>query len=580
MLCTPQVWLGQKGPRVLEVLRILALMLCICSGHRDYLNYGIPEEGESGMTTEEPRQQRGTGVEDQTTFIFIHVESSKYSLPCSPAEMYVPDRTYHWSRDGEGSQFLSVSAQGFLTFQHFRGGDSGNYSCTVSYQEDGHLRTETFHYTILGYHVTGGLEALLIFRSQVCEEGAKKRFLWLLQESLGQVVSKHHCRLLLSESTCFPTVQEPLDEFNLQVQFQVSPFGPKWDTPCTSQTQAVITDCYHSAIRSSLLQAKLSMTQFLKEHRHFPITGAGAPHIMFTNHFVNFLETGHCARGYGQTQQLPKCPDCCSFITRKVLVMAAIIIWPPLICSCLIFLCCWGYRRRHKQKTPQEASMQLGRSKKTVIPAARTPEGPNIARTRRIAIDSSRTKPPGAFARANGGDTSKAVYTATGPVITAVSQTIPPVTSAAARASLEDTSKTPYAALSPDGAVNSQSIPLATSSSARASLEDTSKAPYAAAVPQTVVPLAISEALEDTSKVPYSAAGASSADESQAIPLVTATNLEDTGGAISKPVSQGTSLEDLPPPPTPAEQPSNGEFVFPPPPDFSFPAGSGTNRNV
>lgn len=54
------------------------------------------------------------------------------------------------------------------------------------------------------------------------------------------------------------------------------------------------------------------MTQFLKEHRHFPITGAGAPHIMFTNHFVNFLETGHCARGYGQTQQLPKCPDCCS----------------------------------------------------------------------------------------------------------------------------------------------------------------------------------------------------------------------------------------------------------------------------
>ncbi|XP_019355391.2 uncharacterized protein LOC109286234 [Alligator mississippiensis] len=220
MLCTPQVWLGQKGPRVLEVLRILALMLCICSGHRDYLNYGIPEEGESGMTTEEPRQQRGTGVEDQTTFIFIHVESSKYSLPCSPAEMYVPDRTYHWSRDGEGSQFLSVSAQGFLTFQHFRGGDSGNYSCTVSYQEDGHLRTETFHYTILGYHVTGGLEALLIFRSQVCEEGAKKRFLWLLQESLGQVVSKHHCRLLLSESTCFPTVQEPLDEFNLQVQFQ------------------------------------------------------------------------------------------------------------------------------------------------------------------------------------------------------------------------------------------------------------------------------------------------------------------------------------------------------------------------
>lgn len=34
--------------------------------------------------------------------IFIHMESSLYSLPCSPMEMGVEDPTYHWVQDRAG----------------------------------------------------------------------------------------------------------------------------------------------------------------------------------------------------------------------------------------------------------------------------------------------------------------------------------------------------------------------------------------------------------------------------------------------------------------------------------------------
>ncbi|CAM4716773.1 unnamed protein product [Caretta caretta] len=82
--------------------------------------------------------------------IFIHMDATEYSLPCSQREMHVTNPTYRWAQDRRESQLLSVSAQGALTFRHFQGGSSGNYSCTISYKEHRHPRAQTFHYKVMG----------------------------------------------------------------------------------------------------------------------------------------------------------------------------------------------------------------------------------------------------------------------------------------------------------------------------------------------------------------------------------------------------------------------------------------------
>ncbi|KAG6938270.1 hypothetical protein G0U57_006351, partial [Chelydra serpentina] len=278
-------------------------------GHGDYspdegVLAGTGTGGTAAKAGEEPRQPAGFGVEGQTIPIFIHMDATEYSLPCSPREMHVTNATYRWAQDKRESQLLSVGTQGALTFRHFQARSSGNYSCTVSYMEHSRPRAQTFHYTVRAYHVRGGLEALLVFRSRLCQEALKRRLLWSLQEALGRVASAQRCRLVLSKSSCFPTLQEPWDEFNLQVQFQVSPFGPEWDKLCDPYNQTMVIHCYRAAVRNNLLQAKLAMTRFLEKQGPFPITGAGAPRTVFNNRFTSFLKTEHCAGGYGLSLQL------------------------------------------------------------------------------------------------------------------------------------------------------------------------------------------------------------------------------------------------------------------------------------
>lgn len=41
--------------------------------------------------------------------VFIHMDSSLYSLPCSPIEMEVADPTYHWVQDRAGKVLAPLS---------------------------------------------------------------------------------------------------------------------------------------------------------------------------------------------------------------------------------------------------------------------------------------------------------------------------------------------------------------------------------------------------------------------------------------------------------------------------------------
>ncbi|NXW42325.1 ZPBP2 protein, partial [Nyctiprogne leucopyga] len=296
MLCTPCIWPDFGGPGLLGTVGILTLVLCSCSGQPASLTWDLPAS---------------SSWEHQGDLVFIHMESSLYSLPCSPMEMEVADPTYHWVRDRTDSKLFLVTKEGHLLFQHFQAGDSGKYSCTISYMKHGVPVSQTFHYSVFGYHVLGGLDTVLLFHSKFCEDKWTKSFLWGLQKKLRQLEIKQHCKLQLTATFCFPSLSNPSDESIIQVELEVSLFGPHWDEYCNSQDMEMVTNCYRKTVRHNLGQVQLALTRFFEEHKSFHITGAGIPNINFTNEFVGFLKTEQCNGGYGQTKQLLRCLECC-----------------------------------------------------------------------------------------------------------------------------------------------------------------------------------------------------------------------------------------------------------------------------
>ncbi|NXU53413.1 ZPBP2 protein, partial [Turnix velox] len=243
--------------------------------------------------------------------VFIHMESSLYSLPCNPIEMEVDHPTYHWVQDRAASKLFSVTKEGHLLFRHFQAGNSGKYSCTISYKKYGIPVSQTFHYSILGYHVLGALHTVVLFHSKLCEDKWTKKFLQDLQDKLGQLEMEQHCKVQLTAILCFPSLNSPSDEFIVQVELEVSLFGPHWDEHCNSQDVEMAIDCYHKTVQHNLGQVQLALTKFFKEHKSFHITGADSLSVNFTNEFVGFLKTKQCSEGYGQTKQLQRCLDCC-----------------------------------------------------------------------------------------------------------------------------------------------------------------------------------------------------------------------------------------------------------------------------
>nr|XP_025041722.1 proline-rich protein 36-like [Pelodiscus sinensis] len=149
-----------------------------------------------------------------------------------------------------------------------------------------------------------------------------------------------------------------------------------------------------------------------------------------------------------------------------------------------------------------------------------------------------------------------------------------------------------YAAVAPDAAASpSKTLPLASSPYARPGRVETPRAFYTAAAPHVAAsaswplpPAAIAGAgMEQAPGGSYAAGPPDAAASRDTLPLgASASALAGVLGsparapgaaAASETMPLGASLEDLPPPPSPAKEPSDREFVFPSPPAFS-PAGS------
>ncbi|NXI42918.1 ZPBP2 protein, partial [Galbula dea] len=281
---------------MLGIIVILTLVLCSCLG----------------QPVSQPQKSPDiSSQEHQEGLVFIHMGSSLYSLPCNPREMKVAEATYEWVQDGAVSRSLSVTKEGRLLLQHFQADNSGKYSCTISYRKNGVPASQTFHYSILGYHVLGGLDIVLLFHSKLCKDEWTKSFLWSLQKQLRQLETEQHCKIQVNDTFCFPSLSNSSGDFIVQVQLEVSLFGPNWDQHCKPEDMETLTDCYRSAVRENLWQVQLALNRFFREHKIFPITGANIPSVNFTNDFVGILQSRQCTGGYGQTKQMQSCLDCC-----------------------------------------------------------------------------------------------------------------------------------------------------------------------------------------------------------------------------------------------------------------------------
>ncbi|XP_028589640.2 uncharacterized protein LOC114599148 isoform X2 [Podarcis muralis] len=336
-------------------LGILVLLLCDgpgCGLHLDLSDNGTP----AGLA-----RVRKTAGEIDT--IFIHIGAKEFTIPCKSSEMDVVigmNPTYNWSLENEG------------------------------------------------YHIRAELHVLLLFQCNSCDEELTHGFLKTLREHLSEVVHHLHCELLLGAISCFPTMEKPLDEFNFQVELEVSPFGKGWDKFCSPKADALEFDCYNGAVLSNLQQAEEAITIFMENNKRFPLGEAPTSRTSFVNTFVNFLEGGTCLEGYGQTPELQaRCPDCCTACppgtysvsaagncvpcpngsyslrygatvciqcyhngstlhpaartaaecmspevppTHGFPALLVIFVVLLLTCLCIIVLCCWYFRRRRKKK--------------------------------------------------------------------------------------------------------------------------------------------------------------------------------------------------------------------------------------
>ncbi|KFV62967.1 Zona pellucida-binding protein 2, partial [Dryobates pubescens] len=216
---------------------ILTVVLWSCSGQRVSPPWDSP-----AISNQE--HQRG--------LVFIHTGSSLYSLPCSPAEMEVANVTYHWVQDKAVPKRFSVTREGHLLFRHFQASYSGMYSCTISYMKQGVPVSQTFHYSIFGYHVLGGLDILLLFHSKLCEDKLSRWFIRSLHNKLMLLKIEQHFQLQTISTFCFPPPHTSSDEFIFQVQLEVSLFGPHWDEDCNPQDTATLTDCYHTTVQHNI----------------------------------------------------------------------------------------------------------------------------------------------------------------------------------------------------------------------------------------------------------------------------------------------------------------------------------------
>ncbi|NWI70407.1 ZPBP2 protein, partial [Todus mexicanus] len=300
MFSAPGMWPDLGGPMrplsVLGTMGILTLVLCSCSGKKMDVEMGVPSFCLSFS---------GLGI------VFIHTNSSLYSLPCSPVEIEVADPIYHWVRDRPAPRAMPVTKEGHLLFQHFQTDDSGKYSCIISYVKHGIPVSQTFQYHIFGYHVVGGLDTVLLFHSMFCKDEWNEMFLQNLQKQLKQLEIKHHCEVHFTDIFCFPSLSNYSDRFIIQVQLEVSPFGPGWDEDCKSLDMEMVTDCYRYTVWYNLGQVQFALIRFFEEHKSFHITGLDIPDIHFTNKYIGSLKTKECIGGYGQTKELYRCHDCC-----------------------------------------------------------------------------------------------------------------------------------------------------------------------------------------------------------------------------------------------------------------------------
>uniref|UniRef100_A0A6J0SR58 Zona pellucida-binding protein 1-like isoform X1 n=2 Tax=Pogona vitticeps TaxID=103695 RepID=A0A6J0SR58_9SAUR len=298
-------------PAVAVTLGILALLFCDRPGCGEI----PPDTHHSDNGTSSGLENVGEPSPPEAMDpIYVHIGAKEITLPCKPSKtdvVFGMNPSYNWSLDN--GEIHALPGDATLTLHMFRPEDSGLYECSISYIKQGQLHTKTFYHTVVGYHIRGELEILLVFESSSCDEDLTRGFLRTLHEQLNQVVSRLHTEILVGDTTCFPTLNKPLDAFNLQVALKVSPFIKGWDESCSPKIDQLEFECYHSAVQTNLQKAKDALTDFFEENKHFHLGKTLGSRASFINTFFNFLEGGKCQSGYGQTQELEeRCPDCCT----------------------------------------------------------------------------------------------------------------------------------------------------------------------------------------------------------------------------------------------------------------------------
>ncbi|XP_062423951.1 zona pellucida-binding protein 1-like isoform X2 [Rhea pennata] len=248
------------------------------------------------------------GKENSTVPVYVSINSKGLILKCLTEKLLkqgINDPEYQWvgptgliTKDSE----RLVLAEGCLEIYNIHAGDTGSYTCKVTYVYNAkHLMTEV-RFMIYVYHKPGkSLHLASEFKAESCETSEVVSFEKRLLEDLKTLIHGLQCEIQQWKMQCHAATNTiAMLTHKLIFQFVVFPFALAFTDPCESTDCESSSNCIKKAYTKIQRFLAVLNSQEYNQQMHY-IPGS-----------LTSLKTDHCKPGFGKnTSNSTVCTGCC-----------------------------------------------------------------------------------------------------------------------------------------------------------------------------------------------------------------------------------------------------------------------------
>ncbi|NXR70008.1 ZPBP2 protein, partial [Rhadina sibilatrix] len=255
--------------------------------------------------------------------VYVKVFTNSPFLVCMDlalSQERIIDPNYLWigpdGRDLQGQGYVNLTEAGKLMLMGFRVSMSGAYLCTLSHkvietttQEETEI-VEAYKFMVYAYREADHAYQLSVrFTTTHCRLETNGLFIEKLNKILNSTISHLTCHITQSSYKCY-SIRTPKNglQYELFVNFLVSPFGPGWKEVC----QRIPYDC-EDVTNRRVRQAAERIGKFFHQLRHILKNELHTvPTIQYVENSFSMTPIDSCRPGFGKNHHtLQNCASCC-----------------------------------------------------------------------------------------------------------------------------------------------------------------------------------------------------------------------------------------------------------------------------